>query len=57
MHDLVLGDAVAHFGVETARRADACYDGVGVEAVEDATGSYLVFGRGLVSYLNFASAS
>ena len=43
VHDLVLRDAVADFGVEAAGRADAGYDGVGVEAIEDAAGGYLVW--------------
>ena len=38
VHNLVLRDAVAHFGVETAGWADAGDDGVSVEAVEDAAG-------------------
>jgi hypothetical protein len=36
-----LGDAVLEFGCETGAGADAGYDGVGIETVQDAAGGDL----------------
>lgn len=48
MCDLVLGDAVGNFWVEARGGADDCYEGICVEAVEDAACCNLEIGLDLV---------